>query len=402
MMNDACGFVQRGRAGRLLDMSQQSLPTIRAGVPAIAKAVYHAIRFVAHDPAVFITIPGQRSILIIRDVELQRAKQHAKADRVYTPKDFTPASGLSGDREIATAQASAECLRRHAVRRVAGDRSLPLVYVEMLREVGVEVVLDPELGVADRRRKDDAEVEHLRQAQRDTESVIRMACELIRHATARHNGDLEHEGELLTSERVKTLIDLHLLKLGYANGESIVAGGPIGADCHHPGAGVLRTGEPVIIDVFPQNKTTLYHGDCTRMTIHGDVPPMVSRMLTMVREAKQAAERATRAGVTGDSVHHATVNVLKAHGVHIGFPSANAPGDLIFLPHGTGHGLGIDLKEPPLLDFNGVELVSGDAVTIEPAVYCSAIGGVRIEDLYVVRDGGCDNLGGLPETIDEW
>ena len=215
------------------------------------KAVYHAIRFAAHDPAVFITIPGQRSILIIRDVELERAKKHARADRVYVPKDFAPASGLSGDREIATAQAAAECLRRHAVRRVAGDRSLPLVYVEMMREVGVEVVFDAELGVADRRRKDDAEVAFLRQAQRDTESAIRMACEVIRRAKPRSGGELEYDGDVLTSERVKTLIDLHLLKLGYANGESIVAGGPIGADCHHPGAGVLRTGEPVIVDVFP-------------------------------------------------------------------------------------------------------------------------------------------------------
>lgn len=378
------------------------LATIRAGVPAIAKAVYHAIRFVAHDPAVYITIPGQQSVLIIRDVELERARQLARADRIYTPKDFTPPTGLSGDREIATAQAAAECLRRRGVRRVAGDRSLPLLYVEMLREVGVEVILDPDLSVADRRRKDEQEVEYLRQAQRDTESAIRMACEVVRRARARANGELEHDGEILTAERLKTLIDLHLLKLGYANEDSIVAGGPIGADCHHPGTGVLRTGEPVIIDVFPQNKATLYHGDCTRMTIHGPVPPVVAKMHAIVVEAKQAAERATRAGVSGDSVHRATVEVLKRHGVHIGFPPAGAADDLIFIPHGTGHGIGLDLKEPPLLDFNGVDLVPGDAVTIEPAVYCRAVGGVRIEDLYIVRDGGCENLNTLPEAIDGW
>lgn len=210
---------------------------------------------------------------------------------------------------------------------------------------------------------------------------------------------LIHDGAPLTSDRIRTMIDLHLMQLGYLNADTIVASGPIGADCHHPGAGEIRTSEPVIVDVFPMNKSTFYHGDCTRMVVHGEIPDVVARMHAMVVQAKQAAERATRAGATGDAVHRATVDSLKAHDVHIGFPPADASDDLIFLPHGTGHGLGLDLKEPPLLDFNGPELLSGDAVTIEPAVYCRAVGGVRIEDLYIVRELGAENLNTLPEAL---
>lgn len=380
-----------------------SLPTIRAGVPSTNKAVYHAIRFTAHDPAVFITLPTPtgtpRSTLILRDVELERARKHAKANRVYCPKDFTPSEGLSGDREIATAQAAAEYLRRHGAWKVAADRSLPLVFAEHLREAGIEIVFDPELGVRERRSKDEQEVAYMRQAQHDTESAIRMAAELVLKAPARADGVLLHDGQPLTSEVLRTLIDLHLTRLGYVNEPSIIAGGPIGADCHHPGTGELRTGQPVIIDVFPMNKTTLYHGDCTRTVVHGDIPPVVAHMHMLVREAKSAAEHATRAGSTGDAVHRAVVAVLQAGGVHIGFPPADAADDLIFIPHGTGHGLGLDLKEPPLLDFNGVELVSGDVVTIEPALYSRAVGAVRVEDMYVVRDGGCENLDTLPESL---
>lgn len=377
------------------------LATLRAGVPAISKAVYHAIRFLAHDPAVVIDLPGDRPrrILIVRDVELQRVRAFAKADRVYCPADFAPALGLSGDREVATAQAAVECLLRHGVRRVAGDRSLPLLYAELMREAGIELSLDVDLGVTQRRQKDDFEIAALAAAQRDTESAIAMASERILSATADKDGVLQSAGHPLTSERVKTLIDLHLLRLGYANGESIVAAGPIGSDCHHPGAGEIRTGRPVMIDVFPMNKSTLYHGDSTRTVCHGDVPEVVRRMHAMVLEAKQAAERTTRAGVTGDAVHRAVVAVLAAHGVHIGFPPAGSADDLIFLPHGTGHGLGLDLKEPPLLDFKGVELLAGDAVTIEPAVYCRAVGGVRIEDLYIVRGDHAQNLGSLPQEL---
>jgi Xaa-Pro aminopeptidase len=383
----------------MLEMSYQA--TIRAGVPAISKAVYHRIRFVAHDPAVCIDLVGPpvRSILIIRDVEMERARKTARADRFFVPADFVPADGLSGDREIATAQAAIECLRRHGIRRVVADRSLPLLYVSLAREVGIEIDLDPDLGVFERRRKTEQEVSHLRTCQRDTESAIEDACRLVAKSTARGDGVLMHDGSPLTSERLRVQIDLHLLRLGYVNDHAIVASGPIGSDCHHPGEGVIRTSEPVIIDVFPQSKRTLYHGDCTRMVVHGEVPDIVRKMHAMVKESKIAAERATRAGATGDAVHQATVAVLKSHGVHIGFPPDAASDDLLFLPHGTGHGIGLDLKEPPLLDFRGVELLAGDCVTIEPGIYCKSIGGLRLEDMYILRDDGAENLNQLHDGL---
>ena len=55
---------------------------------------------------------------------------------------------------------------------------------------------------------------------------------------------------------------------------------------------------------------------------------------------------------------------------------------------------------PPLLDRKGPELVAGDALTIEPGLYCPAIGGVRVEDLVIVTDSGCDNLNRLPMGLD--
>ena len=70
------------------------------------------------------------------------------------------------------------------------------------------------------------------------------------------------------------------------------------------------------------------------------------------------------------------------------------------MTHGTGHGIGLDVHEPPLLDKGGPELVVGDAVTIEPGLYCKAIGGVRVEDMVVVTRDGCVSLNRLPEGLD--
>ena len=72
--------------------------------------------------------------------------------------------------------------------------------------------------------------------------------------------------------------------------------------------------------------------------------------------------------------------------------------------HGTGHGIGLEVHEGTLLDFSpsgaSPELVSGEALTIEPGLYDPRIGGIRIEDMVIVEAGGCRNLNTLPEGLD--
>ena len=121
------------------------------------------------DPAAYLELPGENDtvtrVLILRDIEMGRARQHALVDRVACPADFTPDDGLSGDRETATAQAAAECMRRAEVQSVRADRSLPLIFVDMLRQADIAVEYDPDLGVVDRRAKDEEEIAWIREAQ---------------------------------------------------------------------------------------------------------------------------------------------------------------------------------------------------------------------------------------------
>ena len=378
--------------------------TIMAGIPEINSALYWRIRFLVGDPAALIELPkegGDReSVLILRDIEMDRARRHARADRVACPADYPPDEGLSGDRETATAQAAAECLRRAGVTHVVADRTLPLIFAEMIRRAGIAVECDLDVGVVDRRSKDEQEVAWLRESQRVTEGAMKMACELIARADARRDGVLTVDGEPLTSERVRTAVDHWLLERGFSNPASIIAGGPSGADCHNSGSGELRTGEPVILDIFPRSRQTRYWGDCTRTAVHGDIRDEIVAMHVAVCEAKAAAIAAIRAGVTGEQVHAATTKAITDRGYAVGLPGDDAPDSYCAITHGTGHGVGLDVHEPPLLDKKGPELVAGDVVTVEPGLYRKDLGGVRVEDMVVVTESGCENLNRLPEGLD--
>ncbi len=378
-----------------------STATVMAGIPATNLSLYHQIRFKVGDPTALLLLPRadgtSERVLIIRDIEAERAKRHARVDRVQVPADFEPAGGLSGDRETATAQAVAQCLVSHGVTAVRADRSLPLIYAHFMRAAGITVECDTELGVLERRAKDAQELAWLREAQRETEGAMTLACETIARAPTNTAGELMHGSDTLTAERLRALIDVHLLQRGYDNPMSIVACGAIGADCHDHGHGVLRTGEPIIVDIFPRNRTTLYSGDMTRSVVHGTASDEVVRMHRAVVAAKAAAIAATRAGVTGQFVHEATLASLATNGFAAGHP---AQPRVAVMAHGTGHGIGLEVHEPPLLALKAPTLVIGDVLTIEPGLYALGIGGVRVEDMVAVTREGCENFNTLHEGLD--
>ena len=379
---------------------QTPIATVMAGVPATNLSLYRAIRFKVGDPAALLTVPtgsgGVERVLIIRDIEMDRARRHARADRVHCPADFEPPGGLSGDRETATAQSVAQCLVSRGITEVRADRSLPFIVAHFIRKAGIAIECDVEMGVLERRAKDAQELEWLREAQRATEGAMKLACETVARARAAADGSLLHEGVPLTAERLRTIIDVHLLGVGYENPESIVAGGAQGADCHDHGHGVLRTGQPVIVDIFPRNRTTLYNGDMTRTVVHGAIAPEVARMHAAVVEAKRDAIAAVRPGATGESVHAATLTALARHGYASGQPAV--PGVAV-IAHGTGHGIGLEVHEPPLLAAKGPPLIVGDVLTVEPGLYAIGLGGVRVEDMVAVTARGCENFNQLQESL---
>jgi len=161
--------------------------------------------------------------------------------------------------------------------------------------------------------------------------------------------------------------------------ETIVAAGERSALPHaQPGSARLEQGLVVVdMGAFQDG----YASDMTRMLHIGVPAAKTKRMYRAVLEAQLAAIDAVRAGVRTTAVDSAARNVLKGYGLDRAFT------------HSTGHGLGLEIHEPPRLGRKDkLRLKAGMAVTIEPGVYIEGYGGIRIEDTVVVTERGCEIL----------
>ena len=162
--------------------------------------------------------------------------------------------------------------------------------------------------------------------------------------------------------------------------ETIVASGERSAMVHaQPGANRFRNREVILIDMGSMQGG--YASDMTRMVFLGRPDPKIRKMYEAVLKAQLAAIDTVRDGVTAKKVDAAAREVLKTE--HL---------DKEFV-HSTGHGLGLEIHEPPRLGKKEkTRLAAGMVVTIEPGAYVKGFGGVRVEDTVLVTKNGCEVL----------
>jgi len=355
---------------------------------------YYLSGFDAPDP--FLTLyTGEVHLLFTRSLEYGRAKREARAATVERGTDFDYATHVEEyGLEEGRSRTIAAFLDAHGVDSVATPPRFPLQTADGLRGRGIDVQADAEDTVTEvRATKTDAEIEHIREAQRANEAAMRRAEELIAGAEADTEGRLRSDGEVLTSERVKEEIEVTLLRHGCALDETIVACGRDAADPHERGSGPLQVDEPIIVDIFPRSKETRYHADMTRTFCHGEPTDRLVEWFELTDEAREAALAAVEPGTTGDEVHAAASTVYEDAGLPTLREDPTAETGFI---HSTGHGIGLDVHEQPSVSPDAGELKPGHVITIEPGLYDPDVGGVRIEDLVVVTEDGYENLTDYP------
>jgi Xaa-Pro aminopeptidase len=238
---------------------------------------------------------------------------------------------------------------------------------EAIAAGGAELVPAAGILLALRATKDDEELAAIRRAA----EVVTLAYEKV----AEH-GFVGH-----TERDIVWLIERTMREAGAeaASFDAIVGGGPNGAlPHHHPGDRVIECGELVVVDAGA--RVDGYCSDCTRTFATGPLPEELARAYEVCRAAQEDALTAIRPGVNGREVHE------RAH-------RAIQEGGFEHLQHGLGHGVGMDVHELPVMR-EGVDAIleESSVVTVEPGIYLAGLGGVRIEDLVIVRADGPEIL----------
>jgi len=196
-------------------------------------------------------------------------------------------------------------------------------------------------------------------------------------------------GPGMTERDLAAEIEYRMRRLGAEKPsfETIVAGGHRSALPHaEPTGARLRHGDLVVVDMgaFCDG----YASDMTRMLFLGTPGARVKRVYRAVLEAQLAGIDAVRAGVAAFEVDAAARRVLRAYGY-----------DRAFV-HSTGHGLGLEIHEPPRLGKRDKTILQpGMAITIEPGVYLEDFGVIRIEDTVEVTEAGCKILTPTPKEL---
>ena len=275
----------------------------------------------------------------------------------------------------------------------------PLLEAEKLREAGILVTCSQSSSFfPERECKTRAEIKAVRQSQAATEEIMREFRQILIDSKINVKGFLEFHGKVLTSDFLRMELEDNFKRMGYTANRTIFAHGPQGAEPHNIGSGPIRAGEPIVADIFPRSDLTGYWGDMTRTYVKGKASPVIRRAFKAVKEASEAAKKMLHAGVTGAEAHQTAADVLVKAGFQTGCGRDGKPCGFF---HGLGHGVGLEIHENPRLSpLNPNPLQTGNIVSVEPGLYYSDWGGIRLEDLVVITRTGIQCLNTLEMELE--
>jgi Xaa-Pro aminopeptidase len=231
-------------------------------------------------------------------------------------------------------------------------------------------------------------VEELRVVKDEEElDTIRRAAEIANIAFERFadEGGLVGRTERELAWRFETF--LHEANADGVSFPVLVASGPNAAKPHtDPGDRRVESGETVIVDAGCI--VDGYCSDCTRTFATGPLPDELQRAYEVCLDAQLAGLEAVKPGASGPGVDSAARDKIEAAGFGEAFG------------HGLGHGIGLLVHEDPrLAQESRSTLAVGNVVTVEPGIYLSGLGGIRIEDLVVVQEDGPEILTGFSKDL---
>jgi Xaa-Pro aminopeptidase len=353
----------------------------------------YATRIFIGDPFIFLQQKGKR-ILVLSDLEIDRAKKNAKADEFVMFNQLEREVQGKAKKAPPYEKVLAHFLTKRGVKRALVPANFPLGFANEIKRNGIALETSNGLFWPAREKKTAEEIRLLERALRMTETGMKRGMEILKASKPGTGKRLKWSGKTLTSEILRAEIDSAILRAGGVPTNTIVAGGDQACDPHERGFGPLRADSLIILDIFPRDGKTGYWGDMTRTVVRGRASEQQRKLWETVKAGQTLALKRIKAGVDGMSIHQAITELFERRG----FPTEVRNGRRVGFFHGTGHGLGLEIHEYPRLQ--KVVLKAGQCLTVEPGLYYPGIGGARIEDVVIVEKDGCRILSKFPKQLE--
>ncbi len=356
--------------------------------------LYYRTGFFVPDPVIFIEREGKR-ILVLSDLELDRGKKEANVDKVLSLSGYRKRLTSKKQRKAGLIDIVDLIFKEHRIKSAVVPGGFPIKFADELRKLGYKISYKKgEPFFKERLKKTPQEIKYISDSLRKTERAMNLAIKMIASSKVRGNR-LLFKGHSLTSERIKSEINAELSRLGCAASHTIVASGLHSSMPHHAGEGPLFPSQPIVIDIFPRSQESGYFGDMTRTVVRGAPSKELERMYQTVLKGQRLGISLIKHGAKVKEIHGAIVDFFRKSGFETGTIDGKQQGFI----HTTGHGLGLEIHEPPRVGPAEGALEEGNVITVEPGLYYERLGGVRIEDVVVVKKGGCLNLSRYPKRF---
>lgn len=355
------------------------------GSPLFSADLLWRTGFKAPDPF-FLVEAGNKTYLFASPLERGRAKKEAKVDAVM-PLDTGVSDVIS-------------FLKKNKIGRVL----IPFVFPHGLVRVfdkEFKVNISEKLLYPERFRKTAQEIKEIEKAQRAAEASLLKARDILKNSKIRGK-KIYFRGKLLTSEILREAVDGELFRRGFLGIDTIISSGTQAADPHSTGTGPVIPYSAIVFDIFPVSRSSHYFADMSRTLFKGRPDDRLMRMYEAVRATQEKCISMVEEGIDGKKIYDWSKKNLEDLGFPTDFKKEKPEGFF----HGLGHGVGIDIHEPPSLGGVSIMLRRGNVVTVEPGLYYSKsrrhipAGGVRIEDMVLVERNGRRNLTKMPKSID--
>lgn len=355
--------------------------------------LYYATHFIAPDPFIFIQT-RHRKILIASDLEVDRARKEAAVDIVLPSSRIAKSLRKKGV-AVNMAEIAARVLKDLRIRHLVVPADFAFCYVNTLSQRGFRIRWKPNPFFEQRLFKRAEEIAAITSTLRKAEGALREAANVLKKSKIKGKY-LIYRGKKLTSEYLKQLIDFSLFRQRCLAVHTIVSCGKASCDPHDQGSGPLLARQPIVIDIFPRSCTTKYFADITRTFVRGRAHPELKRMYQAIKRAQEFACSQIRHGADGSKIHAGIVRYFESRDFRTGEKDGRMQGFF----HSTGHGVGLEIHEPPRISPAKEILRKGETVTVEPGLYYRSVGGVRLEDLVVVGKRNCRNLTRFPKVLE--